>query len=102
MKRCDCDERIGIEIKSWNLFQELKMFFEEQVNKGIFLEVLVEAPYFQGYNLEPEEVKEEYKWYADKWYKCNECGTLWEIKYPDFPAKGFVRKFEAGKYQVKE
>ena len=31
-------------------------------------------------------------------YKCNVCGCLWEFEYPDFPAKGFVRKFENGKY----
>lgn len=30
------------------------------------------------------------EWYANKWYRCNKCGTLWEFNYPDFPAKGFV------------
>ena len=42
------------------------------------------------------------KWYADKWYKCNVCGTLWEFRYPDFPTRGFVRKFPDGKYTGKE
>ena len=37
MKCCDCDERIGIKINSWKQFEELKSFFEEQVEKGIFM-----------------------------------------------------------------
>ncbi len=40
------------------------------------------------------------KWYATKWYKCNSCGCLWEFNYPDFPAKGFVKKYENGKYTL--
>ena len=64
--------------------------------------VPVTQPYFCGYNLNPKEVKDEYKWYADKWYKCKCCGTLWEFSYPDFPAKGFVRKFEDGVYYPKD
>ena len=102
MKQCDCDERMGIEINSYCLFQELKKFFEEQVKKEIFLDIPVKLPYFCGYNLKPEEVRDEYKWYANKWYKCKHCGTLWEFTYPDFPAKGFVRKFSDGKYQTRE
>lgn len=102
MKQCDCDERIGIEINSYQLFQELKKFFEEQVRNGIFLDIPVKLPYFCGYGLKLEEVRDEYKWYADKWYKCKYCGTLWEFKYPDFPAKGFVRKFSDGEYYIKD
>lgn len=101
MIKCDCDERMGIEINSYELFKELKEFFERQVKETIFCEVPVELPYFQGYNLPLEKIKDEYKWYADKWYRCNRCGTLWELVYPDFPAKGFVRKFEDGKYYTK-
>lgn len=102
MKYCDCDERIGIEINSFQLYDELVDFFNKQVEESVFSDIPVKLPYFQGYNLKPEDVKDEYKWYADKWYKCNKCGTLWEFKYPDFPAKGFVRKFVDGNYQVKE
>ena len=36
--------------------------------------------------------------FADKWYVCNSCGCLWEVVYPEFPAKGFVRKFSDGIY----
>lgn len=101
MRSCDCNERVGIEINSYQLFMELKKFFEEQVENEVFIDVPVEKPYFQGYNLSQDMIKDEYKWYADRWYKCRECGTLWEFKYPDFPAKGFVRKFENGQHQLK-
>lgn len=102
MKQCDCADRVGIEINSYQLFQELKEFFEEQVHKEIFSDIPVKLPYFCGYNLKPEEVRDEYKWYANKWYKCKHCGTLWEFTYPNFPAKGFVRKFSDGNYQTRE
>lgn len=98
MIKCDCDERTGIEINSWKQFQELKMFFDEQIEKKIFIEVPVEQPHYVGYSSNGNALK----WYADKWYKCVICGALWEFVYPDFPAKGFVRKFEDGIYQVKE
>lgn len=102
MIKCDCNERIGIKIESWNQFEELKVFFDKQVNSGIFIDIPVELPYFCGYNLKPEQIREEYKWYADKWYKCVDCGTLWEFVYPDFPAKGMVRKFSNGNYSAKD
>lgn len=94
MENCDCDERIGVKINSYQLYEDLKTFFDEQVEKGIFLDIPVTKPYFSGYHLKPEDVKDEYKWYANKWYRCKYCGTLWEFRYPDFPAKGFVRKLE--------
>ena len=95
----------GEEVSLYQYFisgSELKRFFEKQVEDGIFCDVPVELPYFCGYNLKPEEVRDEFKWYADKWYKCKKCGTLWEFKYPDFPAKGFVRKFSDGEYKIRE
>lgn len=92
--KCDCAERIGIEINSYKLFLELKEFFEEQAQKGIFEDVPVEEPYYIGYS----EGSAPLYWYADKWYRCNACGTLWEFRYPDFPAVGEVRKFEDGVY----
>ena len=48
MKCCDCDERIGIKINSWKQFEELKSFFEEQVEKGIFVEKCEKKPYYIG------------------------------------------------------
>lgn len=94
---CDCIERYGIEIDSYNLFEELKKFFDDQVRKGVFQEIPVAEPFYKGYS---EIKKEEIKWYATKWYKCNVCGCLWEFDYPDFPSKGFVKKYEEGKYKL--
>jgi len=50
MTKCDCNERIGIKINSWKQFEELKDFFEEQVEKGLFIEIPVEKPYHTGYS----------------------------------------------------
>ena len=94
MIQCDCNERIGIEIDSWKQFEELKTFFENQERDGIFVEIAVKEPYYVGYSIDGEAMK----WYADKWYKCKNCGTLWEFQYPDFPKQGSVRKFSDGKY----
>lgn len=91
---CDCKERIGIKINSWKQFQETKTFFEVQVKKGIFSDIPVEKPYYVGYTIN----RKEKKWYADKWYKCLECGVLWEFIYPDFPAQGSVRKISVNDY----
>lgn len=86
-------ERVGIKVDTIALFSELKNFFNEQVEKGIFTDVPVTVPYYIGIG-----EKQKIKWYADNWYRCNVCGCLWEFKYPDFPANGFVRKFEDGNY----
>ncbi len=93
---CDCDERTGIEINSDTLFEELKQFFENRVQEDLFTNVSVECPYYIGYS---DGV--ELKWFASKWYKCKSCCCLWEFQHPEFPAKGFVRKFKDGKYTVR-
>ncbi|MDO5539030.1 MAG: hypothetical protein Q4F83_02995 [Eubacteriales bacterium] len=97
MIKCDCKERIGIEIKSYRMFDELKDFFEKRVTEGIFEDIPVEAPHYIGY----DSTGKAMKWYANKWYRCKVCGVLWEFDYPDFPAIGFVRKFEDGVYGSK-
>lgn len=94
MTKCDCNERIGIKINSWKQFEELKDFFKEQVEKGYFVEIPVEKPYYIGYSANGNEMK----WYADKWYKCLECDVLWEFIYPDFPAQGSIRKLNVNNY----
>ncbi len=33
---CDCDERVGIQIKSMALFEELQDFFSKQTEDGIY------------------------------------------------------------------
>jgi hypothetical protein len=98
LTKCDCAERNGVEINSYGLFEELKTFFENQMENGIFSEKKVDTPYFIGYDSDGSAMK----WYADKWYYCNCCGTLWEFTYPDFPAEGFVRKFSDGQYYAEE
>ena len=79
------------------LFQELKEFFDSQVKAGIFIEEDVKIPFYiwKGNG-------EEKEWYATKWYKCLQCSCLWEFDYPDFPASGFVRKFDDGIYHQQD
>ena len=90
---CECDERYAATIDSFKLFIEVKDFFEDQAEKGIYEDIPVETPYFTG-----QSVLQTINWSADKWYRCKACGCLWEFTYPDFPALGFVRKFPDGKY----
>lgn len=95
---CECNERTGTKINSFNLFEEIKVFFEKTVEAGIYTDIPVKEPYYigkgnDGYKLEC---------YADKWYKCNVCGCLWEFIYPDFPAEGDVKKFKNGKHILEE
>lgn len=89
VKKCDCNERIGTKINSWRQFEELKSFFETQTEHGLFQEIPVKKPYYVGYGVGRNARME---WYADHWYLCSDCGTLWEFVYPDFPAQGSVRK----------
>ncbi|MEY8319877.1 hypothetical protein AAK894_02225 [Lachnospiraceae bacterium 46-61] len=91
---CDCFERTETSIDSIKVFQELKDFFQEQVNKEIFIEKIPQQPYYV-WNDEGETIK----WFATKWYKCRKCNCLWEFNYPDFPIRGFVRKFDDGIYK---
>lgn len=93
--KCECEERMEAKIDSYTLFQEIKAFFEGEVEKGIYQDTPVQIPYYTGYS---ELKNDKIPWYATKWYKCNDCGCLWEFNYPDFPAQGFVRKFVNGKY----
>ncbi len=96
---CDCAECASIEINSMRVFQELKEYFGTQVKRGIFVEV-------KEKNKKPlyvwKESERKVEWYATKWYRYQSCGWLWEFDYPDFPAKGFVRKFYNGIYYQKE
>ena len=90
---CECTERYPTDINSWKLFEEMKIFFEEQAKTGIFDDIPVEEPFYTWHSEE-----REVKWFAAKWYKCNACGCLWEFRYPEFPAVGKVRKFQDGIY----
>ena len=94
--RCDCNEREGVEIISLKQFRSLEEFFNKQVKSNIFTELEVEQPFY-AWNHDGEHME----WFATKWYKCRVCGCLWEVDYPDFPAKGFVRKFSDGIYKAR-
>ena len=91
---CDCAERVDTEANSISVFEQLQKFFAEQVDKGVFKEIKPQKPYYIWSNREREK-----KWYATKWYQCKKCGCLWEFNYPDFPAKGFVRKYTQGNWK---
>ena len=86
---CECSERIAAKINSPKMSAEIKQFFEDGVKSGVFTASAPMKPFYR-YNDE--------KTFADVWYRCNVCGCLWEVCYPDFPALGFVRKFPDGKY----
>ena len=69
-------------------------FFKLQTDLCIFEGLQPEVPYYTWQGNGPAQ-----KWYASCWYRCKACGCLWEVLYPDFPAKGFVRKFADGHYR---
>jgi hypothetical protein len=91
---CECAERYEADIDTWQLLQDIKHFFEDQVLSGVYEDIPVDKPYYVW-----QDGKEKMIWYADKWYKCKSCGCLWEFSYPDFPAHGEVRKFPDGIYK---
>lgn len=90
MVKCDCNERIETKINSLKKYEEMKNFFKEQIEREVFTEIPVEEPYYIGRSMDGREIR----WYADKWYKCIECGIIWEFVYPDFPAQGYVKKID--------
>ncbi len=91
---CQCSQRYATSITSIKMRDEIESFFEEQVRLGIYAEVGVTEPYQRWSDNERHK-----EYYASHWYKCCQCGCLWEIEEPDFPAEGFVRKFADGKYR---
>ena len=92
--RCECAQRYEAKINSWAFYQEIKEFFEKQVALGAYQDVPVEKPFYTWRSRD-----ETIDSYADKWYRCKNCGCLWEFVYPDFPGVGFVRKFPDGVYR---
>lgn len=75
------------------IFECLKAFFTEQVRSDGLVEEEPKEPYHVERN--GEELLE---WYATKWYRCLQCGCLWEFRHPDSDEEGFVRKFTEGQY----
>ena len=88
---CPCDGYCEAEINSIKLFKEVKENFAKEVSDGNYIEIAVTKPCYIGYSPgHPNGLR----WYDDKWYKCNICGTVWAFKYPDFPARGEVYKLD--------
>jgi len=88
MIKCDCLERTEQTIKTAVQFDEAREFFKKMIEDKIYTEIDVQKPYHTG-KLSNGKIVE---WYADRWYKCNICGQVWEFLYPDFPASGNIRK----------
>ena len=93
---CECADRFETKIDSFKLFEEIIIFFQEQVNKKIFDDF---SDYSKIWYLDGGSERNIYRTTL-KHYKCRACGCLWEFVYPEFPAYGFVRKFEDGKYHT--
>ncbi len=49
MMKCECSKRTGSAINSYQLFEDISLFFENQVTGNIFSEVALTKPYFIGY-----------------------------------------------------
>ena len=62
------------------------------VAEGKLQEVPVARPYYVGYS---KVRKTSLEWFADKWYRCDETGIVWEYLHPDFPTNGFLRPLPA-------
>lgn len=87
---CACnllDEEI--EIKSLSDLNNWKEYFSLKVSENVFKEIVVDQPYYIV-----KGTSQTIEWYADKWYKCLKCNAILEVKYPDFPANGFIRKIK--------
>ena len=85
---CECNILIETEIYSYEQFEKIKDYFEQGTQSGLFSDAPVKRPHYVGRNMYGKKVK----WFADKWYRCNCCNTLWEFIYPDFPAVGKIRR----------
>lgn len=88
MNKCKCNIIQEGKITSIQQFRELKKLLQELVLSEDITNIQVLKPYYVGHDKQGNEVK----WFANKWYKCNNCGLIWEVVFPDFPAPGNVRK----------
>ena len=85
---CDCSERIGVEIDSMKLFDEIRVFFQEQVDKDVFIDLTDYSTIWHEHGGTEKEIYRD----TTKKYKCRSCGCFWEFCYPEFPASGRVTK----------
>ena len=91
---CECDERVATDIDSFNEFEEIRDFFQNQVDKKIYNDL---SDYKKIWYQHGGNERSVYR-LTTKVYKCNICGCLWEFNYPEFPMLGSVRKFADGVY----
>lgn len=70
MEKCCCNLISNQVIRTDIQFTQMKSFFEKNEYKSMY----VRRPY-----------------YVDKWYKCRQCGRVWEFVYPEFPAYGHIK-----------
>jgi len=91
--KCECNERYSADIDSWKLFLEVRGFLEKGLADGVFKDATVIKPLDFGKN----EVGEQIWHYTQRLFVCRVCGCLWALRYPDFPAHGYVGKYPEGK-----
>lgn len=75
MEKCCCNLISNQVIRSSNQFTQMKSFFE----KNNYKSMMVRKPYYL------------FGCFADKWYKCRQCGRVWEFVYPEFPEQGHIK-----------
>ena len=96
--KCECSERYSVDIDSWKLFIEVKDFLDSGLENGLFKDVTVRAPLDFGKN----EAGEQIWHYTQRLFSCCVCGCLWALRYPDFPAHGYIGKYTEGTLDEKE
>ncbi len=90
---CHCNLQDSAWITSEMEYNIINDFFSQQLENGIFKSIPIDSPY----HIENSALGET-QLYADEWYRCLVCGTLWELKKMTSTHKGFVRKFDDGVY----
>ena len=88
---CICNKLKDEKINTWEQYEQLQALFDEYEKNGELVTIPIEKPYYIGKSANGSV----YEWYADRWYKCTDCGTIWEFVYPEFPAQGFVKRLIA-------
>ena len=88
MEKCLCEGTTDEKINTQKRFEEIKALFEEH------------EEYVQISPLKPYYSYEDKNYYSNKWYRCSVCGCVFEFNYPDFPAQGFLKKYECHKYEL--
>lgn len=81
---CRCNDLSNLKIVRPSQLQCLIDFFSTY--DDTYYVIPVERPYYSGKNAHGVVLE----WYADQWFKCKDCGRIWELCYPDFPSYGHL------------